>query len=43
MGDLATRNHLLRFFEERTTAESLGALDEVKLRRDGVAKGTRYA
>jgi hypothetical protein len=33
------RNKLLRFFEEPTTAELRLALDEVKLWRDGVARG----
>jgi hypothetical protein len=33
------RNQLLRYFEERTTAELRLALDEVKLWRDSAAKG----
>jgi len=39
MDELLIRNKLLRFLEERATAELRIALDEVKLWRDGVAKG----
>jgi hypothetical protein len=39
MDELSLRNRLLRFLEERATAELRIALDEVKLWRDGVAKG----
>jgi hypothetical protein len=39
MDELLVRNKLLGFFEERTTAELRLALDEVKLWRDGVARG----
>jgi hypothetical protein len=39
MNELLLRNRLLRFLEERATAELRIALDEVKLWRDGVAKG----
>lgn len=39
MDTQALRNHLLRYFEERTTAELRLALDEMKLWRDGVARG----
>jgi hypothetical protein len=39
MDELQVRNKLLRFFEERTTAELRLALDEVKLWNDRVANG----
>ena len=39
MDELLIRNKLLRFLEERATAELRIALDEVRLWRDGVAKG----
>ena len=39
MDELLVRNKLFRFFEERTTAELRLALDELKLWRDGVARG----
>jgi hypothetical protein len=39
MDELLLRNKLLRFLEERATAELRLALDEVKLWPDGVAKG----
>jgi hypothetical protein len=39
MDELLVRNKLLRFLEERATAELRMALDELKLWQDGVAKG----
>jgi hypothetical protein len=39
MNNWILRNHLLRYLEELTTAELRLALDEVKLWRDGAAKG----
>lgn len=39
MDNWILRNCLLRYFEERTTAELRLALDEVKLWRDSAAKG----
>lgn len=39
MDNWILRNQLLRYFEERTTAELRLALDEVKLWRDSAAKG----
>ena len=39
MDELLLRNKLLRFFEERATAELRIALDEVRLWRYGIAKG----
>lgn len=39
MDDSVLRNQLLRYFEERTTAELRLALDEVKLWKDSAARG----